>query len=169
MDNAYRLAFMGLLFTGMRIGELANITWQDVDFERKLIFVRSSENFKTKTFNSERAIPMNNMMFELLRKYYPYRLSDNFVFTSPKGFQLRERRLLETCKSIAKDAGIISNAYLHKFRHTYATILIHNGVKIQNIKELLGHWSVSETERYAHNKSDHLHQDVSHLDQLLLQ
>ena len=169
MDDAYRIAFMGLLFTGMRFAELANITWQDIDFEKKLIFVRSSENFRTKTFNSERAIPMNNIMCELLQKYYPHRLSDNLVFTSPKGFQLRERRLLETCKSIAKEAGITSNAYLHKFRHTYATMLIYNGVKIQNIKELLGHWSVSETERYAHNKSDHLHQDVSHLDRLLLQ
>jgi integrase len=38
---------------------------------------------------------------------------------------------------------------------------------IQNIKELLGHWSVSETERYAHNNSEHLHQDVSELDNLL--
>lgn len=168
MDDAYRMAFMGLLFTGMRFAELANITWQDIDFERKLFFIRSSENFKTKTFNSERAIPMNNIMYELLRKYYPHRLSDTFVFTTTKGFQLRERKMLETCKSIAKDAGITSNAYLHKFRHTYATMLIHNGVKIQNIKELLGHWSVVETERYAHNQSDHLHQDVSRLDKLLL-
>ena len=168
MDDAYRLAFMGLLFTGMRFAELANITWQDIGFEKKLFFVRSSESFRTKTFNSERAIPMNNIMYDLLQKYYPHRLSDIFVFSSPKGFQLRERRLLDTCKSIAKDAGITSNAYLHKFRHTYATMLIHNGVKIQNIKELLGHWSVVETERYAHNQSDHLHQDVSRLDRLLL-
>jgi integrase len=169
MDDTYRLAFMGLLFTGMRFAELANITWQDVDFERKLFFVRSSESFRTKTFNSERAIPINNVMYELLVIYYPNRLSDDFVFTSPKGFQLRERRLLDACKSIAKDAGITSNAYPHKFRHTYATMLIYNGVKIQNIKELLGHWSVSETERYAHNKSDHLHNDVSQLDRLLTQ
>ena len=169
MHDSHRLAFMGLLFTGMRFGELANITWQDIHFERKLLFVRSSESFRTKTFNSERAIPMNNIMYDLLQKYHPHRLSDIFVFSSPKGFQLRERRLLDTCKSIAKDAGITSNAYLHKFRHTYATMLIHNGVKIQNIKELLGHWSVSETERYAHNKSDHLHEDVSQLDRLLTQ
>lgn len=169
MDDAYRLAFMGLLFTGMRFAELANITWKDVEFERKLFFVRSSESFRTKTFNSERAIPMNNIMYELLVIFYPNRLSENYVFTSPKGFQLRERRLLDACKSIAKNAGITSNAYLHKFRHTYATMLIHNGVKIQNIKELLGHWSVSETERYAHNKSDHLHEDVSQLDHLLTQ
>lgn len=107
------------------------------------------------------------MFYEILVKYYPNRLSEKYVFTSPKGFQLRERRMLEKCKSIAEKAGITSRAYLHKFRHTYATMLIHSGVKIQNIKELLGHWSISETERYAHNRSDHLHKAVSHLDKLL--
>ena len=167
MDDAYRLAFMGLLFTGMRFAELANITWEDVDFGNKLLLVRPKENFKTKTFNSVRSIPLNIIMYELMVKYYPNRLSEKYVFTSPRGFQLRERKMLAACKMIAANAGILTNAYLHKFRHTYATMLIHNGVKIQNIKELLGHWSVSETERYAHNNSEHLHQDVSELDNLL--
>lgn len=169
MDDAYRLAFMGLLFTGMRFAELANITWEDVDFGNRLLLVRPKENFRTKTFNSERSIPLNSILYELIVKYYPNRLSDKYVFTSARGFQLRERKMLETCKEVAVTAGIATNSYLHKFRHTYATMLIQNGVKIQNIKELLGHWSVSETERYAHNNSDHLHQDVSELDSLLLQ
>jgi site-specific recombinase XerD len=65
----------------------------------------------------------------------------------PKVFNLRERKMLAACKMIATNAGILATAYLHKFRHTYATMLIHSGVKIQNIKELLGHWSVSETEK----------------------
>lgn len=168
MDDSYRLAFMGLVFTGMRFGELANISWDDLDFENKLLFVRSTENFKTKTFNSERAIPLNKVLYEMLYLYYPNRKSDKYIFTSTNGFQLRERKLLSVCKSIAIAAGITTNAYLHKFRHTYATMLIYNGVKIQNIKELLGHWSVSETERYAHNSSDYLHNDVSRLDSLLL-
>lgn len=169
MDDAYRFAFMGLLFTGMRFNELANLTWEDVDFEKRLLYVRPKENFNTKTFNSERAIPINGYLYQLMIKYYPNRLSEKYVFASPKGLQIRERRMLDTCKSVAKEAGIPSNAYLHKFRHTYATLLIHNGVKIQNIKELLGHWSISETERYAHNRSDYLHQDVSRLDNLLTQ
>jgi len=77
--------------------------------------------------------------------------------------------MLAICKAVALKAGIKNNAYLHKFRHTYATQLIHRGVPIQNIKELLGHWSVIETERYAHNNSNHLHQDVAQLDNLLSQ
>jgi integrase len=166
MDNAYRLAFMGLLFTGMRFAELANITWEDIDFTNRLLLVRK-DNFKTKTYNTERAIPINNILYELIALYYPKRLSDKYVFTSPQGNQLKERRMLVVCKTIALKAGITSNSYLHKFRHSYATMLIQSGVPIQNIKELLGHWSVIETERYAHNNSDHLHQDVARLDNLL--
>jgi len=167
MDDAYRLAFMGLVFTGMRFSELANITWDDIDFERNLIFVKSSESFRTKTFNSERAIPLNAVLRDLLTSYYPKRKSDLYIFTSPNGLQLRERKLLAVCKIIAEKAGLANNAYLHKFRHTYATMLIFRGVHIQNIKELLGHWSISETERYAHNSSAYLHNDVSRLDNLL--
>jgi len=167
MDPSYRTAFMGLLFTGMRFGELANLHWTDVDFISKLIHIKSKGNFRTKTFNSERAIPINKILFDELKNVYSNKLSDIYVFTSAMGYQLRERKLLAVCKKIAKNASIPGNAFLHKFRHTYATMLVQNGTSIQNIKELLGHWSVIETERYAHNMSDHLHQDVGRLDQLL--
>lgn len=74
--------------------------------------------------------------------------------------------MLDIRKSIDKDALIATNAYFHKFRHIYEAMLIYNWVKIQKIKELLGHWSMSETELYAHNKSDHLHDDVSRFERL---
>lgn len=167
MPDAFRDAFMGLLFTGMRYAELANLTWEDVDFHRQLIYIRSKADFKTKTTNGERAIPMNVVVNELLRKIFYSKRSDKYVFVGTQGLKLRERRMLDTCKKIAADAKIESRAFLHKFRHTYATMLIHQGVSIQNIKELLGHWSVVETEVYAHNKSDHLHPDVSKLNNLL--
>ncbi|MBU1680919.1 MAG: site-specific integrase [Bacteroidetes bacterium] len=115
-----------------------------------------------------RAIPMNNILESLLKPLVGDKRSEKYVFPSTKGTQIRERRILDICKSIAIKANIASRAYLHKFRSTYATALIHRGVPIQNIKELLGHWSVIETEIYAHNKSDHLHPDVSKLDSLLL-
>lgn len=167
MSDAYRAAFMGLLFTGMRFAELANLTWEDVDLGKLLLHVKSKEGFVTKTHNSERVIPMNNILYQLILKLYEERNSQKYVFAAPRGGQLKERRMLQVCKRVARDASIKSNAYLHKFRHTYATMLIQNGVPIQNIKELLGHWSVIETEIYAHNKSDHLHPDVSKLNNLL--
>ena len=167
MHDSYRSAFMAFLFSGLRFAELANLTWDDIDFSRCLMVIRSRDDFKTKTHNSERAIPMNSILLGIVRDRFDNKQSSKYVFTSPNGCRLRERRTLQICKEIASSAGITSNAYLHKFRHTYATMLIHKGVSIQNIKELLGHWSVIETERYAHNKSDHLFPDVQKLDNLL--
>lgn len=167
MPEAYRIAFLGLLFTGMRFGELANLTWEDVDFQRRFIFVRSKETFRTKTHNSERAIPLIDDLYNILIEAFKKKPSETYPFCSPKGKQLLERRMLEICKKVAEQAGITSRAYLHKFRHTYATLLIQRGTPIESIKELLGHWSVVQTEAYAHNSTEHLLPQVSRLNELL--
>jgi site-specific recombinase XerD len=75
--------------------------------------------------------------------------------------------LLEICRKVAEDAGITTRAFLHKFRHTYATLLIQRGTPIESIKELLGHWSVVQTEAYAHNNTEHLLPQASRLNKLL--
>jgi integrase/recombinase XerD len=138
---------MGLLFTGMRFGELANLTWEDVDFERRFIYVRSKENFRTKTHNSERAIPMIDDLQKLLLVIYKSKKLNKYTFCSPTGKQLKERRVLGVCKEVAVKAGISSRAFLHKFRHTYATLLIQRGIPIESIKELLGHWWLARQKR----------------------
>ena len=88
-------AFMGFLLSGLRFQELATLTWDDIDFKKKLLQVRSKENFKTKTHNAERAIPMNDLLSEMLLKCSEINKDKNFVFCSPEGMQLRERRTLE--------------------------------------------------------------------------
>jgi site-specific recombinase XerD len=167
MDPAYRQAFMGLLLTGMRFAEMASLKWHDVNMNSRIIQVQSDVDFITKTHSSNRLIPIGEDLFKLLQITKTKKTGKEFVFQSPKGSKLRERSLLGKCKVIAATAGIQSVATLHKFRHTYATLLIHRGVPIQNIKELLGHASIVQTEIYAHNKADHLHPDVSKLDNLL--
>jgi site-specific recombinase XerD len=166
MEVEYRNFFFALLHTGMRFAELANLTWNEVDFKRRLIHVRSTEKFKTKTSNAERSIPITEALFSLLTKMKKSSNTD-LVFTTPNGHQIRERRALAICKKIAEEAKLTSNAFLHKFRHTYATILVQRGERLEDIKELLGHSSIKETEIYAHHKSDHLHNKVTHLDKII--
>ena len=79
---------------------------------------------------------------------------------------MRERLLIYICKRTAARAGITSRAFLHKFRHTFASHLVQQRVPLESIKQLLGHSSVTQTEMYAHNESDHLHDDVLALDAL---
>ena len=166
MDDAYRLAFQGLLYTGMRIDELSNIHWSDVDFEKKLIKVTRKPGFNPKTANSERAIPIAEPLYNELCKLQKKKISQTYVFTSIEGKQIRERTLLGVCKRIAKAAEITGRAFLHKFRHTYATHLVINRVPLERVQKLLGHSSINETLIYAHLIPDDMHDDVSVLDKL---
>lgn len=167
MDPAYRCAFLGLLHTGMRFAELANLTWQDVDLEDRFVHVRSRNDFKTKTHNAERAIPMNDSLFELLSTMRRDNHTDTLVFRTPRGMKLRERSLLHVCKRTAVRAGIESRAFLHKFRHTFASHLVQQRKSLESIKALLGHATIKESEVYAHNKTEHLREEVRVLDSLL--
>lgn len=166
MDQAYRLAFRGLLYTGMRIEELANIHWEDVDFEKRLITVRRKPGFKPKTSNSERSIPIAQPLYDDLVKAQQNKKSDTYVFTSVDASKVRERTLLDVCKRISRNAGIISRAFLHKFRHTFATHLVRNRVPLERVQKLLGHASITETLIYAHLIPSDMHDDVSVLNVL---
>ena len=167
MDIAYRRAFMGLLLTGCRFAELANLRFEDVDLANGRIHVRPYDGFETKTHNAERKIPMGEDLRALIEEIVTEPLSATYVFASPKGYQLRERSLLEVCKRVGMKAGLSSRMFLHKFRHTFATYLVRDGVPLEDIKELLGHSSIKETEIYAHHRPDDLHHQVHKLDGLL--
>ncbi len=166
MHIKHRYIFLVLLNTGLRFQELANITWNDVDIEARTITIRPKDGFNTKTFESQRKIPMNSVVYDIVSKLAESKESE-YVFTSSKGEKITERRLLRVCKRIANDAGIKSRAYLHKFRHTFATHLVQKGVGIEKIQKLLGHSSIEETLIYAHVRPDNLHDDVERLTVLI--
>ncbi|MDR3666966.1 MAG: tyrosine-type recombinase/integrase [Ignavibacteriaceae bacterium] len=167
MNSSYRLIFQGLLYTGMRINELANVKWSDVDFDKKVIRVSRKDGFVPKTDNAERAIPINDKLLSSLNDIKEGKDWSAYVFTSPRGDKLRERYTLTVCKDIAELAGISGRAFLHKFRHTFATHLVMNRVPIERVQKLLGHSSINETLIYAHLIPDDMHEDVSVLNNLV--
>lgn len=166
MADTYRLAFRGLFYTGMRIEELVNVHWTDVDFDKKLIRVSRKPGFIPKTSNSERSIPIAKPLYDDLQKKYINKDSETYVFTSVGGRRLSSRTLLGVCKSVASSAGITSRAFLHKFRHTFATHLVRNRVPLERVQKLLGHSSINETLIYAHLISSDMHEDISVLNNL---
>ena len=168
MKDEYRSAFLGLLYTGVRFGELANITWDDIDMNRKLVFIRPNENHSLKTSNAQRAIPMPEPLHNLLSVISKNKKhSSNYPFCSVEGKQLRERKLLEACKRIGTKAGITGRMFLHKFRHTYATMLIQRKVDVTQIQKLMGHASILETMIYVHVKTEELHDTVNVLSDII--
>lgn len=166
MKIEYFNVFKAFLLTGMRFEELASLRCMDVDLESMIINVRNYEGFTAKTANAVREIPMSDELFNIISALVRGKRESDYVFTSPNGGKLRERTLLEVCKKVAINAGITSRAFIHKFRHTFATMLVQSDIPLETTKELLGHSSIVETEIYAHNKTTHRHHQVRILDQL---
>lgn len=167
MQPHYRNFFLCLLFAGLRYNEAANLTWDNVNFKKKILFIRSTEKNRLKTENSERSIPMGNSLLQLLSTIRKNNNSE-LVFQNRHNLKIKERRALSVCKAVGKAAGLESRMTLHKFRSTYATLLVRNNISLESIKELLGHSSVIITEQsYANNESSRLHSDVDTLDSIL--
>lgn len=167
MKEAYRNAFTALLYTGVRFGELANITWNDIDMEKKLVFIRPKVDHALKTGNAERSIPINEPLFKLLSELSSNKESNTYTFCSVEGKQLRERKLLEAAKQIGVKAGITSRVFLHKFRHTFATMLIQRRSPVEYVQKLMGHSSILETMCYVHVRSQDLHPEVNLLNDVI--
>ena len=130
------------LNTGMRRGEILNLRWRQVDLERRLV---TAENTKG---GQNRTIPVNGTLFHELARIKAQGGSSELVFPNPRtGRPFTE--LKNSFKKACRTVGI-HDLRFHDLRHTFATRLIEGGVDIVTVKELLGHFSVTVTQRYTH-------------------
>lgn len=152
------------LFTGLRIGELCALTWQDISMEEKTVFVHQTMQRLQIDGNNEkktavlistpkspcsvRQIPIPNEIFEVLDKYRT--LPNAFLLTGvsskyiePRTMQYYFKKILKKCK--------IEDASFHTLRHTFATRCVEVGFDIKSLSEILGHANVNITlDRYVH-------------------
>ena len=141
MDARHKALFSFILITGARRSELSKLTWENVDFQGKTITFRNTKGKK------DRAVPMTLELAHLLNsiprngeRVFPYNVS---WFT-------------HLFRIYRKKAGIGEHLTLHSLRHTSATELLRSGVSIYTVQKLLGHSSISVTERYLHAIPDDL-------------
>jgi integrase len=125
--------------TGMRRGEIFNLTWFDLDFNRNVLNVRQTKTGK------DRVIPMNDKI-RLILENMPK--TNEFVFTSPR----TNGKLVDVKKGFRKalEEAKIFDFHFHDLRHTFATRLADMGVPLSVIAELLGHSNIRMTKRYSH-------------------
>jgi len=131
------------LHTGMRRGEIFNLKWFDLDFDRGLIQVR-----KTKT-KLNRVVPMNARVREVFNQQ---RRASEFVFTSLKtGGRLKDvKKAFNTARI---EAGI-PDFQLRDLRHSCATRLSDIGEELVTVAEILGHTDIRMTKRYSHGMQE---------------
>jgi integrase len=149
------------LHTGCRKNELLMLEWKRVNFKDRLIFL---EGIHTKS-GKRRSIPLSKAAVEALKERAEYRKQwcprSPWVFCNQKGKRIANIR--NSFESARKRAGI-EDFRIHDLRHTCAAWLISRGAPIAEVRDLLGHCSVTMTERYAHLAPDRVRAAVSLLD-----
>lgn len=159
------------LYTGLRIGEVCGLKWEDIDLDSSTIHVRhtvervtntdlSNSKGKTKlvlgdvkTSSSYRVIPMPQRLANLLKNFqgvpHSHVLQGNYyVYTDPRTVQYSFHKYLKNCN--------LREINFHALRHTFATRCIESGMDIKSLSEILGHSNVNITlNTYVHSSLDH--------------
>jgi len=152
------------LNTGMRRGEMLRLEWRRVDFTAKRILL---EGIHTKN-GKRRYVPLNRTALDALRSRLHFR--DQKVPGSPWVFlQKNGKPVLQVgfaFRQALEKAGI-EDFHIHDMRHTFASWLVQEGVPLSELRDLLGHSSITQTERYAHLAPGGLHKAVQILDDFL--
>lgn len=152
-DPEWRCMFVLALRTGLRIGELRALRWEDVDMDRGLVRVRQNATIggKLKAPKNDRfrEVPLSDSARNALRAH-PRHLKSAFVFCQRDGSMLLEHHCKHPCKRASKRAKLGHVVYWHTLRHSFASHLAMRGVPMRTIQELLGHGSLAMTSRYAH-------------------
>lgn len=136
------------LHTGFRGAELLSLTWNDVDFDRRLITVRAGYSKN----GESRSIPMNKALTGTLKAFRINTSSADFVFLSSHGTPYRSFR--SSFERAVRAAGIKDFTF-HDLRHTFASRLVMAGADLPTVKELMGHKKIEMTLRYTHLSSDY--------------
>ncbi|MEA3368820.1 MAG: tyrosine-type recombinase/integrase [Candidatus Ratteibacteria bacterium] len=154
--------FYTFLNTGMRKSELQNLEWTDIDLNRRKIKIAVKKGWSPKT--DERQIPLNNGLFNLLKKQKEKNKKGNLVFHDGKGNPIENNRLRKRLMRLTKRSGFPDVTKLHTLRHTFASHLVMKGVDLPTVKKLMGHADIETTMIYSHLADEHIDKAVEKLE-----
>lgn len=154
------LAIMEVLYScGLRVSELAGLDVGDLDFETRLVRVIGKGN-------KERVVPVGRIALESVERYLEAVGSlrtkawggarKGPLFLNNRGTRLTTRSISRVLKKSAAACGLTSDVSPHSLRHSFATHLLDGGADLRSVQELLGHASLSTTQKYTHVSLDRL-------------
>ena len=142
--------------TGLRVSELVNLEFKDIDLENDLIRTIGKGN-------KERIIPIGDYSKKALEVYlHNFRTSMlkgyicDKIFLNNHGRELTRQGFFKILKNRLKEINIDKDISPHTLRHSFATHLLNNGADLRSIQEMLGHYNLSTTQIYTHVAKDKL-------------
>jgi len=141
-----------LYSTGIRASELIGMNRDDIDISEGLVRIRGKGK-------KERIVPIGHRAVAAINAYLGGKtgdFDDHAIFTGPSGKRLTARTVQRILENYRKKLGIAQKASPHTLRHSFATHLLESGADLRAIQELLGHASLSTTQRYTHLNLDSL-------------
>lgn len=174
------LGILLCLYTGLRVGEICALKWEDISFEEQYLYVhktmqrlqtndstnKTAINISTpKSDCSIRKVPIPNDIFYILKNN---RQQDNsYILTGSSAEFIEPRTMQNRFKAVLKNCNI-DDANFHALRHTFATRCVELGFDIKSLSEILGHASVNITlNRYVHPSMELKQQNMNKLSELL--
>ncbi len=139
----HRFILILLYSTGLRRAELLNLKVEDIDRENMQIWIRGGKGKK------DRYVQLSKNALKVFDEYIKLYNPEKYLIEGRKE-QYSASSVIAIIKAAAKKAGINKRITPHKFRHSYATHLLEDGVDIRFIQELLGHGSIKTTQIYSH-------------------
>ncbi|MDY0211820.1 MAG: tyrosine recombinase XerC [Desulfuromonadaceae bacterium] len=155
LQQRRNLAIFELLYScGLRVSELTGLDLDDIDFDGNYVRVLGKGN-------KERIVPVGAKAIQALQLYLHQRVEvdrvgESAVFLNRYGTRLSSRSVQRHMKNLLLRAGLSSAPTPHSLRHSFATHLLDNGADLRAIQELLGHVSLSTTQKYTHVSSERM-------------
>ena len=141
---------------GLRVSEIINLKWQDIDFDRNLIHLKRAKGKK------DRIVMLSLKVKEGLMNLTPNK--EGYVFLTNRDGKYTQRTIQKIIENAATKIGIRKSITPHTLRHSFATHLLENGTDIRYIRDLLGHSDISTTLIYTKVSNKNIRNIKSPLD-----
>jgi len=157
-NEVLKKIFITAYYSGMRLGEIVNLKWDSLSFQKCELVVKNNDQFTTKN-KRERIIPINKILLQQFQELSNSRRVNeefNYIFKKESGFKFTEEFVSKQFKKAIRKSNLNERLHFHSLRHSFASNLVQKGASLYVVKELLGHESISTTQIYAHLKSENL-------------
>lgn len=148
-DADGRLLLKAFLSSGLRDGEMARLTYGDIEPRSSLWTVRPKNGHKLKTEKSQRVVPVGEWLTKKLmeKKKKESKTDNDLIFPNSQGKP--DEHLIRVVKRAAKNAGVTGRVDNHKFRSTAITLWLRNGCTVPEVMSYVGHTNPETILRYA--------------------